>query len=76
MVQVREVLEDADKIPELEDKLDKELQSGHRGVLKWHQQVNLALSKNPEFKFHSKDKESKTVWHLDLTLKTSMPRCQ
>ena len=69
MVQVREVLEDADKFPELEDKLDKELQSGHRGVLKWHQQVNLALSKNPEFEFHGKDKEGRTVWQLDLTLK-------
>jgi len=67
--QVREVLEDADKFPQLEDKLDTELQSGHRGVLKWHQQVNLALSKNPEFEFHGKDKEGRTVWKLDLTLK-------
>lgn len=45
MVQVREVLEDADKFPKPEDKLDKELQSGHRGVHRWHHHVNLAVSK-------------------------------
>ena len=43
MVQVRKVLGDANKFPELEDKLDKELQLGHSVVHNWHPQVNLLL---------------------------------